>query len=190
MGTALKEDKVFEKQDFTKNRLLQGDYEYCTFLNCNFSDSFLNGIRFLECEFIDCNLSSANIASTSFQDAKFTGCKMLGLHFETVNPFGFSIQMENCQLDHASFYQVVLKNSRIINSKLQNVDFTESDLTASCFDHCDLKNAVFENTNLEKVDFRNAINYTIQPERNRVKGTKFSLDGVAGLLSSYQIVIE
>ena len=98
MGTALIEDETFEKQDFTKNRLPQGDYEYCTFLNCNFSQSFLNGIRFLECEFIDCNLSSANITGTAFQDVKFKDCKMLGLHFESANHFGFSINLDTCQL--------------------------------------------------------------------------------------------
>lgn len=190
MGTALIEDEVFEKQDFAKIRLPQGDYEYCKFLNCNFSEGFLNGILFLECEFIDCNLSSAYITGTSFQDVKFTGCKLLGLHFETANPFGFSIHITDCQLNHASFYQVVLKNATIINSKLHHVDFTETDLTETCFDDCDLQHAVFENTNLEKADFRNAINYSIHPDNNKLKGAKFALEGVVGLLHKYGVKID
>ncbi|MEP5340658.1 MAG: pentapeptide repeat-containing protein [Algibacter sp.] len=190
MSTALIEDETFKKQDFTKTRLPKGDYEYCTFLNCNFSEGFLSEIRFLECEFIECNLSTANITSTSFQDVKFQACKMLGLHFENSNPFGFSIYIENCQLNHASFYQVVLKNTRLINSKLQDVDFTEADLSGCLFDDCDFENATFENTNLEKSDFRKAIHYEIHPEKNRVKGAKFSLEGVVGLLSKYQVHIE
>lgn len=121
---------------------------------------------------------------------KFTGCKLLGLHFETANPFGFSIHIMTCQLNHASFYQVVLKNTTIVNTKLQHVDFTETDLTGTCFDNCDLQHAVFENTILEKADFRKAISYNIHPERNRVKGAKFSLEGVVGLLSNYQIEVE
>jgi uncharacterized protein YjbI with pentapeptide repeats len=190
MGTALIEDEVFEKEDFTKSRLSKGDYEYCTFLNCNFSEGFLSEIRFLECEFIDCNLSSANITNTSFQDTKFTRCKLLGLLFETTNPFGFSIHIEHCQLNHASFYQVVLKNSRLISSKLEHVDFTETDLSDTVFDDCDLQNAIFENAILEKTDFRKAINYNIHPELNRMKGAKFSLNGIVGLLGKYQIYIE
>lgn len=190
MSIHLKEDEIFEKQDFTKTRLPKGDYEYCTFINCNFSESFLSEIRFLECEFLDCNLSSANITSTSFQDVKFQDCKMLGLHFENSNPFGFSIQIENCQLNHSSFYQVVLKNTRIIKSKLQHVDFTEADLSSCIFDDCDFENASFESTNLEKSDFRKAFNYSIHPDNNRLKGAKFSLEGVVGLLNKYDIKIE
>ena len=115
---------------------------------------------------------------------------MLGLHFENSNPFGFSIQIENCQLNHASFYQVVLKNTRIINSKLQNIDFTEADLSSCVFDDCDFTNATFDNTNVENSDFIKAINYTINPETNRLKGAKFSLDGVVGLLEKYGVKIE
>lgn len=190
MSIALIEDETFKKQDFTKIRLPKGDYEYCTFLNCNFSEGFLSEIKFLECEFIDCNLSSANITSTSFQDVKFKDCKLLGLHFENSNPFGLSIHIESCQLNHASFYQVVLKNTKLINSKLHNVDFTETDLTAACFDNSDLQQATFENSILEKSDFRKAFNYSIHPEQNRMKGAKFSLEGVVGLLERYAIEIE
>jgi uncharacterized protein YjbI with pentapeptide repeats len=73
---------------------------------------------------------------------------------------------------------------------LQEVDFTESDLSGSSFDNCDLSGALFENTNLEKTDFRSAFNYTINPEINRMKKARFSLPGVAGLLEKYGIVIE
>lgn len=187
---SLIEDKTFEKQDYTKNRLPKGDYEYCKFLNCNFSEGFLSEIKFLECEFIACNLSSTNITSTSFQDVSFQDCKLLGLHFDTVNPFGFAVDFKNCQLNHASFYQLELKKTRFINSKLIQVDFNGSNLKASTFDGCDLSQANFENSNLEKVDFRKAINYTIHPDQNKMKGAKFSLEGVVGLLASYGVEVE
>jgi uncharacterized protein YjbI with pentapeptide repeats len=73
---------------------------------------------------------------------------------------------------------------------LQEVDFTESDLSGSAFDNCDLSGALFENTNLEKTDFRSAFNYTINPEINRMKKARFSLSGIVGLLGKYGIVIE
>ena len=190
MSAMFIEDKIFDKQDFTTNRLPKGDYEYCAFLNCDFFEGFLSEIRFLECEFIDCNISSANITNTAFQDVKFKDCKLLGLHFENCNPFGFSIYIDNCQLNHASFYQVVLKQAKLINSKLQNTDFTETDLSHASFDNSDLLGATFENAILEKTDFRKAINYTINLEQNRMKGAKFSLEGVYGLLNTYGIEIE
>ncbi|MBD0825229.1 pentapeptide repeat-containing protein [Aestuariibaculum marinum] len=184
------EDEVFEKQDFTINRLPKGDYDYCRFINCNFSESFMSEIKFLECEFIDCNLSSANITYTSFQEVQFKRCKMLGLHFENCNTFGLEIKIEDCVLDHSSFYQVGLKTSRITNSKCVHVDFTEADLSGLVFNGCDFKEATFQNSNLEHTDFRKATNYRIHPEHNKMKGAKFALEGVSGLLEAYQIKIE
>ncbi|MCC6186899.1 MAG: pentapeptide repeat-containing protein, partial [Chitinophagaceae bacterium] len=42
---------------------------------------------------------------------------------------------------------------------------------------------------LEKTDFRSAYNYSIHPERNRIKKAKFAQAGLAGLLQHYDIVI-
>nr|WP_262712761.1 pentapeptide repeat-containing protein [Algibacter pacificus] len=139
---------------------------------------------------MDCNLSSANIAGSTFQEVKFVGCKLLGLHFESCNPFGFAVFFENCQLNHASFYQMELKYVQFSNTKLIHADFSESDLSKSSFEGCDLQGATFENTNLEKADFRKAINYAIHPGKNKLKGAKFSLDGVAGLLTVYGVDID
>jgi len=190
MSAPLFEDEIFDKQDYSVNRIPKGDYEYCTFKNCNFSEGFLSEVRFLECEFIDCNLSSANLTSSSFQDVKLMGCKILGVRFDSCNSFGFALYIENCQLNHSSFYQVDLSYTKIINSKLHNVEFTEANLSRCTFDDCDFQGATFQNTNLEKADFRKAINYNIYPERNKIKGAKFSLEGIEGLLASYDIVVE
>jgi uncharacterized protein YjbI with pentapeptide repeats len=115
---------------------------------------------------------------------------MLGLHFEDCNPFGLSVSFQNCNLSHSSFYQNKLKKTKIENSKLHEVDFTECDLTGSVFDNCDLMNATFDRTNLEKADFRTSFNYSISPETNRIKKARFSLSGIAGLLDKYDIEIE
>ena len=154
------------------------------------STANLSGRRFIECEFFDCDLSTANLNQASFQEAHFKDCKMLGLRFDHCNPFGFIVHFENCQLSHASFYQVKLAKTAFANSKLHEVDFTESDLSGANFDHCDLLNATFDHTILEKADFRTSFNYSIDPETNRIKGAKFSLPSVIGLLNKYGIKID
>jgi uncharacterized protein YjbI with pentapeptide repeats len=58
------------------------------------------------------------------------------------------------------------------------------------FKNCDLLNTSFMQTNLEKADFRTAINYSFDPELNKIKKAKFSLDGLPGLLMKYNIDIE
>ena len=73
---------------------------------------------------------------------------------------------------------------------MQEVDFTECDLTNAVFDNCDLMKSNFDNTILEKADLRTSYNYSIDPEINLIKKAKFSIPGVTGLLDKYDIIIE
>jgi len=113
----------------------------------------------------------------------------LGLHFEDCSDFLFSVSFDNCILNLSSFYKRKLKKIIFKNTSLQEVDFTEADLSLAQFDNCGLRGATFVATILEKADFRNAHNYAIDPELNRIKKAKFSLGGIAGLLNKYDIEI-
>lgn len=190
MKEKLVEDQIFEKEDFTTKYLTKGDYDYCTFINCNFLESNLADIRFLECEFKDCNLSLVKLHKTIFRDVKFFSCKMMGLNIDEGSQFNFSVNFHDCILNYSSFYAKVIKNAVFKNTSLHEVDFSGCDLTGASFDGCDMKDAKFENTNLEKCDFREATNYIIDPVKNRLKKTKFSLEGLPGLLYNYDILIS
>lgn len=184
------EEQKFNKVDYSETALPKGEYELCTFNGCDFSNSELSKIKFIECEFVGCNLSSANIIGASFQEVKFEDCKMLGVRFDLCDGFGLALDFTNCQLDHSSFYQVKLINSSFLNCKLKDIDLTEANLSGVQFKTCDLQRAIFGRSNLEKTDFRTASNYSIDLQNNKVKGSKYSLNGVAGLLEKYQIIIE
>jgi uncharacterized protein YjbI with pentapeptide repeats len=73
---------------------------------------------------------------------------------------------------------------------LVEVDFIEADLTQASFPKCDFKNAAFERTVLEKADFRTAVNYSFDPELNKIKKAKFLAADVVRLLEKYQIEIQ
>jgi fluoroquinolone resistance protein len=182
--------QTFNKINYTQHPLAKGEYENCTFKNCDFSNSDLTNIKFIDCLFEGCNLSLAKLTMTAFQDIKFRNCKMLGLHFENCNEFGLSVGFEDCNLNHCSFYQRKLKKTFFKNVTLQEADFAECDLSSSVFDNCDLSKATFDFTNLEKADLRSSFNYSIDPEKNRIKKAKFSLTGLAGLLDKYDIEID
>jgi uncharacterized protein YjbI with pentapeptide repeats len=77
-----------------------------------------------------------------------------------------------------------------LNSKLNQVDFTEADLTNAVFDHCDLTNSIFSTTNLEKADFTTAFNYSIDMDANKIKQSKHSKNQLGGLLEKYHLIIE
>ena len=183
-------DKVFRNIIFRDEPLTRGEYESCSFIACDFTDTNLSNFRFTDCEFSDCNLSLIKINGTSFQNIIFNKCKILGLHFEDCNPFGLSFQFNNSILNHSSFYKVKTKGTVFSNSQLHSVDFADSDFSACIFDNCDLLDATFDNTILEKTDFRTSYNYSINPLTNRIKKAKFSLNNIAGLLQYFDIEIE
>lgn len=190
MERAYVEDKQFEGIDYTIKKLHAGEYENCEFTNCNFAEGNLSKITFIDCVFDNCNLSAANINGTAFQEISFSNCKLMGLRFEDCNQFLFTVNFTGCLLNLSTFYKMKLKNTRFTNCSMQDVDFTETDLTSAEFDNCNLLQAVFDNTILEKADLRTAINFSIDPERNKLKKAKFSSSALSGLLHKYDLVIE
>ena len=183
-------DKKYTGNDFSNSGLETGTYENCTFTNCTFIQSDLSEFQFQECTFVDCDLSMAKISSTAFRDVKFIGCKLLGLHFDECNTFLLEMSFDNCQLNLASFYKLSVKKTVFKNCILHEVDFAEADLSQSQFLNCDLSGAIFDNTNLEKSDFRTSINYSINPQTNKIKKAQFSIPDVIGLLNAFDIKIS
>jgi hypothetical protein len=184
------EDKTFENIDFAHRKLGVVEYEKCAFVHCDFSGADLSNARFSACEFTSCNLSNPKTAKTGLHNVTFKGCKLLGVHFEQCNAFLLSMQFENCRVDFCSFTRLNLRKTRFKECTFHEADFAEADLTGSLFDHCDLARTTFSNTLLEKVDFRTSYNFSIDPERNRLKKARFSLAGVPGLLQKYEIDID
>jgi fluoroquinolone resistance protein len=184
------DERIIENSDFSEKTLPGKEYEECTFLNCNFYNSDLSRITFTCCLFDGCDLSLAKINDTVFNDIEFKNSKLLGLHFDDCNDLLLTLDFENCRLNLASFYKLNLKKTRFVNCSVNDADFSGTDLTASLFDNCDLKGTTFSETNLEKADFRTSFNFSIDPEKNRIRKAKFSSSGLAGLLDKYDIDIE
>lgn len=67
-----------------------------------------------------------------------------------------------------------MKKTKFQNCSLKEVTFSEVDLSQAVFDTCDLLNTSFVAVNLEKADFRTAVNYAFDPERNKITGAQFS----------------
>ena len=183
-------DKAFKNKDFTTTPMEKGEYDSCRFVNCQFENSDLSTLNFIDCTFEDCNLTNAKLNGVSLHDVTFKNCKLVGLLFNNCGGFTFSPRFEGCQLNLSSFYQVNVSNVVFTKCRLHEVDFSKANLTGCMFADCDLRGAVFSDTNLEKADLRTAYNVTIDPERNRLKKAKFSLQNVAGLLVKYGVEIE
>ena len=190
MTDVLIEDRDFKGVDFAQQNLKTTTYERCTFVDCIFSKAVLTGFVFEECHFNNCDFSLAVITETAFRSVIFKGCKLLGLHFDSCHLFLLSMQFYNCQINLASFYKLKIKNTLFKDCNMQEVDFTEADLTSAKFDNCDLGAALFIYTILNKADLSTAYNYTLDPEINKLKKAKFSRQGLAGLLAKYDLILE
>lgn len=190
MSKNLIENEAFNGEDYTASPLPAGDYEECTFTNCNFANSDLSEISFIDCTFDGCDLSNAKTRNTAFREVAFNTCKMLGRQFGQCNKFLFQVSFKQCQMNYCSFYQWDMKGTRFKDCALNEADFVEANLTHAVFAECDLWDAMFENTLLEGTDFRTATNFTIDPESNHMNGAKFSADNLGGLLRKYRLEID
>ena len=183
-------DKIFGKDDIEGGKWARGEYDHCMFRHINLHGADFSTCIFIDCIFEDCDLSVVKLNNTVFRDVEFSGCKLMGIHFENCNKFGLAFLVENCVLNHSSFYRTSLKKTIFRHAQLIETDFTECDLTACVFNDCNFAGAKFENTILEKADLRTAINFSINPETNRIRKARFSASALAGLLDKYDIDIE
>ena len=182
--------KNFSSKQYKPEQIEQGDYEECEFLGIDFSNHNLADFKFSNCDFIECDLSNVKLNQTAFRDVNFKNCKMMGLNFEDAHSFNISFRFEDCILDHSSFYQLDIRKTIFKNCSLKEVDFTETNLSSSFFDNSNLINAVFDRTILDHANFKNAVNFSIDPNKNQLKKTKFAKDNLAGLLNQLQIIID
>ena len=97
---------------------------------------------------------------------------------------------KKCNLTYASFHKLKIKKTHFSNCKLEETDFSEADMESSVFEDCEMVGAIFERTNLSKTDFRTSKYFSIDPANNRMKGARFSYDGLPGLLEKYGLKIE
>ena len=79
------EDQEFIKLVYCEKPLKKGEYENCTFVDCDFSNSNLSEILLVHCEFLNCNISLVNLFETSLRNVQFKECKILGINFQDCN---------------------------------------------------------------------------------------------------------
>ena len=186
----LHEGKTFNKVNYANKQLVNNEFSNCVFVDCDFTKTNFSSIDFVDCEFESCNFSLTVLRHSGIKDVHFKDCKIVGVDFSACNEFLFSVRFTDCNLDYATFHSKKMKNTLFTNSVIKEVDFTEADLSQSKFINCDLTRSIFDRTVLDKVDFSTAVNFEINPERNRLKKAVFSLNEVKGLLFKHDIVVS
>jgi fluoroquinolone resistance protein len=190
MDMQLNENATFEGIDYSEQELFSAEYIKCEFVNCDFSKTNLKKSDLIDCTFKGCNFSLTLLEQTGLKNVQFQSCKLMGVNFTVSSSFLFSVSFQDCHLDYSSFFQKKMPKTTFTNCSLKEVDFEEADLSMAVFKNCDLMGAHFIRTNMEKADLRTAVNYTLDPEVNKMKKARFSYMGIAGLLAKYDIDIE
>lgn len=168
----------------------QREFEQFHFIGFDLSQADLAGRRFTDCLFETCNLAGAPLANTSLQNVAFNGCKLLGLQFTVCRDLLFGVHFDRCQLDYASFGGKQMSSTRFEGCSLREADFADTDLSGAIFADCDLTGTLFENTKLAGADFRTARHIQLDPAINEVKGARFALESLPGLLTKFGLVVE
>jgi len=166
------------------------EFEAETFKDIDLTGASFKNSKFIDCNFENCNLSNVDLNNTRFQDIRFRNCKIMGLDLSKCNDFILMIGFEDSFLSYSIFSGMDLENTAFTNCRIYDCDFVNTNLKNADFENSDLKGSLFRNTNLSFASFRNAKNYEIDPNKNFLKKTRFSIPEVVSLLNIYDIELE
>jgi uncharacterized protein YjbI with pentapeptide repeats len=183
-------DNVLTGLNVPRLLALGTDFEQFRFVQCDFSEASLAGLRFEHCLFERCNLTTTKLSGTSLQNVAFADCKLLGVGFGACLDMLFGVHFDGCQLRYASFGGKKMPGTRFGQCSLDEADFTNTDLSNAAFPGCDLTRTNFHNTLLAGTDFTTATGFSLDPENNTLTGARFALAGLPGLLDKYGLVVE
>lgn len=147
--------------------------------------------RFVNCSFHRSDLSLMHVPESAFSSTLFENSKVIGVNWSlgdwSALGLGNIIGFSDCTISHSTFIGLNLSGIHIKNCVAFEVDFREADLSRADFTGTDLSRSIFMSTNLREADLRQARNYTIDPGKNNLAKTKFSLPEALSLLYSMDI---
>ena len=183
-------DQTFTNITFEGQMLSREGYDNCDFIDCNFSKADFTDVSFIDCTFKICDFSLAKMDNARIKEVEFVECNLIGVDLSVCSPFLWKANFHDCQMDLIIASGMKLKGTTFSSCSLKEADFSSADLTSASFDNSNLERAIFNNTNLEKADFTSALNYAFEPGNNILKKTRFSSEGIMGLLSNYDIIVN
>jgi uncharacterized protein YjbI with pentapeptide repeats len=183
------EEHSFEKINAGGNKFTHLEFFNCSFLSCQFANTIFENCVFEKCVFKNCDLSVAKFSGSSFVDIEFEDCKLLGIDWTLAQkPSG--LNFIKCILNDSTFNKMDLRSSEIKECIAHNTDFENANLSKTICAGTDFLNAKFNDADLSSADFTSAINYSINPNKTKIKKAKFSLPEAVNLLDAWDLEIE
>jgi|GEM_PF-3855726 len=116
-------DHKWKGNDFSNSSMVDLDFAFARFVDCNFSLCNISGKKLGYTEFINCNLDNANFTASELKNADFKNC---------------------------SFCGTIFTNATLNNTDFKNSVFKNCDLKNTIFESCQFKNTTFENCTADK----------------------------------------
>jgi len=192
----IESNKTYNKEHFhnideESIEIEKSEFTGCRFENCNLTKSSFNKCIFENCSFTKCNLSICHFKKSSLVDYKFDNSKLLGIDWsEFSTKIGLGLNCKFCDLSYSTFLNTDISNSKFIECKLFEVDFTHATIVKGDFTGSNFERAIIVNTNLKEADFSKAYNYYFNLKDNIVKKAKFTQPEVLNLLKPFGVVVE
>ncbi|NGX58862.1 MAG: hypothetical protein KR126chlam3_00002 [Chlamydiae bacterium] len=123
------------------------------------------------------------------QDVLFEECKIVGGEFYKCEKTFFSPQFKSCILMGCNFSDLKMKSVSFHGSKVKECYFTDTKLVEADFGEADLEGSIFHHADLSKANFKDAKNYSINPEANVLKKARFSAPEALSLLKFFDVEI-
>jgi uncharacterized protein YjbI with pentapeptide repeats len=183
-------------QDAEFIKLQKPQYEFhdkefykCHFTSCNFFKTQFIECDFEKCTFSHCDLSLVALKACRLLDVKFESSKIVGTDWTQLRqPLKFSFH--DCKIDGGIFLKLTLPALNLINSSAKDCDFTEAKLIKGMFTGTDFEGSRFMGADISFADFSDAVNYSIDPTRVKLKKTIFSFPSATALLNGFDIIIK
>ncbi|MBX7195140.1 MAG: pentapeptide repeat-containing protein [Sandaracinaceae bacterium] len=155
----------------------------CTLRGSKLFETRWRRTRLEDCVLEDCDLTRADPAGLVLSGVTLRRCKLLGIDFTDLaaNP---DVRFEECNLEYAVFRRTNLRKLKILDSNLRATSFVECDLVEADLSGCDLTGAIFEGSSLGKADLGRAQGAFVDPQRNRVKELRISVESAVLLAES------
>lgn len=184
-------EKSFEGLESGGVEFGRAEFRDCSFVKCRFPETTFDTCTFDGCAFRECDLGLAKLPRCSFSGTVFEGCKLLGVNWTearwAATRLWDPVAFRKCVLDHSTFLGLSLRSISFKDCIAKEVDFREADLSKADFGGTDLEGSLFASTNLTEACLEGAVNYSIDPRFNTLKGAKFSLPEAMSLLSGLGI---
>ncbi|GAB4024762.1 pentapeptide repeat-containing protein [Spirosoma gilvum] len=183
-------DQIFEPLTIDIDRWSGHEFEQCTFKKLDLTQAVLNSASFVDCRFENCNLTRAQLKNTKLYEVRFIHCQLPHVDFGHCDPFGFHVNFQGCQLDYTTFLNRKLKKASFIDCSIREAFFLNCELVGTSFTNCNLELTKFDGNDLTQADFSSSYHLIINPEENKLKKARFSLQNLPGLLKKYDLVIN